>query len=327
MVLDDATRNFLELFEKLPKMQDLPIADSRAGMVLGQSTGPRLPVLIEDRIIPHLGKPGAEIFIRIIRPPPSEATQTPPIRPGLLYFHGGGWVLGDRNTHDRLIREIAVASNVALVFVEYTRSPEVRFPYALEEGYAALQWVEQNAKSLNIDATKLAIAGDSAGANLATVICQLAKQRNGPKLNLQILLCPNTDAAFDTPSHREFVNGPFLTRADMQWFLEHYLGGVTDPLDPLVSPLRTPLDQLRGLPPALVITAEYDPLRDEGEEYAKKLSQAGASVAATRMPRTIHSFMYLNALSHIRQTEHTNKEIASFLVSRTNLTIQRSANP
>jgi len=317
MVLDDATRNFLELFDKLPKMQDLPIADSRAGMVLGQSTGPRLPVLIDDRIIPHLGKPGAEIFIRIIRPPlaSAEPTANPPILPGLLYFHGGGWVLGDRNTHDRLIREIAVASNVALIFVEYTRSPEVRFPYALEEGYAALQWVAQNAKSLNIDPTRLAIAGDSAGANLATVICQLAKQRNGPKLNLQILLCPNTDAAFDTPSHREFEHGPFLTRADMQWFLEHYLGGVADPLDPMVSPLRTPLDQLRGLPPALVITAEYDPLRDEGEEYANMLTQAGVPVAATRTLGTIHSFMYPNALVQTTATTNAVARIAATLRS------------
>lgn len=315
MVFDPATAAFLAEFEKLPKMQDLTIAESRAGMVLGQSTGPRLPVLIEDRIIPHLGKPGAEIFIRIIRPPPSEAAHMP-ILPGLLYFHGGGWVLGDRNTHDRLIREIAVTSNVALVFIEYTRSPEVRFPYALEEGYAALQWVEQNAKPLNIDATKLAIAGDSAGANLATVICQLAKLRSGPKLNLQILLCPNTDGSFDTSSHREFEHGPFLTRADMQWFLEHYLGGVTNPLDPMVSPLRTPLDDLRGLPPALIITAEYDPLRDEGENYAKKLAQAGIPVTATRTPRTIHSFMYVNALSRTAATGSAIAEIAAALRPR-----------
>ncbi len=315
MILDPATKAFLDFFDKLPKMQDLPIADSRAGMVAGQSTGPRLPVLIEDRIIPHLGKPGAEIFIRIIRPPNTtpNTTATVPILPGLLYFHGGGWVLGDRNTHDRLIREIAVASNVALVFVEYTRSPEVRFPYALEEGYAALEWVEQNAKSLNIDATKLAIAGDSAGANLATVIAQLAKQRGGPKLNLQVLLCPNTDASFDTPSHKEFVNGPFLTRADMVWFLEHYLGGVTNPLDPLVSPLRASLDELRGLPPALIITAEYDPLRDESEEYAGKLTQAGVPVTATRVPGTIHSFMYLNALAHTAATESAVGRIATML--------------
>lgn len=312
MVFDPATAAFLAEFEKLPKMQDLPIADSRAGMVISQSFGPRLPVLIEDRIIPHRGKPGAEIFIRIIRPPPSEATPAPPILPGLLYFHGGGWVLGDRNTHDRLIREIAVASNVALVFVEYTRSPEVRFPYALEEGYAALQWVEQNASILNIDATKLAIAGDSAGANMATVIAQLAKQRGGPKLSLQILLCPNTDAAFDTPSHREFEHGPFLTRADMKWFLEHYLGGVTKPLDPMVSPLRTPLDQLRDLPPALVITAEYDPLRDEGEEFARKLTHAGIPVTATRSLGTIHSFMYLNALA---LTQNTRALVADVSIS------------
>jgi len=297
MVLDAATKTFLECFEKLPKMQDLTIAESRAGMVFGQSTGPRLPVLIEDRIIPHLGKPGAEIFIRIIRPPNANG-----ILPGLLYFHGGGWILGDRNTHDRLIREIAVAGNVALVFVEYTRSPEVRFPYALEEGYAALQWVEQHAKSLNIDADRLAIAGDSAGANLAAVIAQMAKQRRGPKLDLQILFCPNTDASFDTPSHREFVNGPFLTRTDMQWFLEHYLGGVTNPLDPMVSPLRTPPDQLRGLPSALFITAEYDPLRDEGEHYAQQLADAGVCVIAVRVPRTIHSFMYVNALAETSAT-------------------------
>lgn len=313
MILDPTTRHFLIEFDKLPKMQDLPIAESRAGMVLAQSTGPRLPVLIQDRIIPHLGKPGAEIFIRIIRPPLSEANPTPPILPALLYFHGGGWVLGDRNTHDRLIREIAVASNVALVFVEYTRSPEVRFPYALEEGYAALQWVAQNAKSLNIDPAKLAIAGDSAGANMATVIAQLAKARNGPKLNLQILLCPNTDAAFDTPSHREFEHGPFLTRADMQWFLKHYLGGVTDPLDPMVSPLRTPSDQLTGLPPALVITAEYDALRDEGEFYATNLTKAGVPVTATRVSGTIHSFMYLNALAGTRMTQEALSTIKSFL--------------
>ncbi|MBS0191548.1 MAG: alpha/beta hydrolase [Phycisphaerales bacterium] len=295
MITDPATREFLQLFGTFPKMQDLTIENSRAGMSAAEATGARHPADIEDRTIPHSGKPGAEIFIRIVRPP----GQTRPL-PGLVYLHGGGWVLGDRTTHDRLIRDIVHHAQVVLFFVEYTRSPEVRFPYALEESYAASKWIAENASALVI--RDLSVGGDSAGANMAAVLAQMCRERSGPRLRKQILLCPNTDATLSSRSVEEFRDGPFLTRADMEWFLEHYLGGVASPLDPMVSPLLTPPGQLTGLPPALVVTAEYDPVRDEGEQYAKKLQAAGVPVTAVRMLGTIHSFMYPKALAHTSAT-------------------------
>jgi acetyl esterase len=230
--------------------------------------------------------------VRIVRPEGNTGAL-----PVLIYFHGGGWALGDKETHDRLIREIAIGANAAVVFVDYSRSPEARFPVAIEEAYAATKWVAENGKTINVDSSRLAVAGNSVGGNMSAAVTLLAKERGGPKINFQALFYPVTDADFDTPSYRQFAEGYFLTREAMKWFWNHYAPDVASRNQPTASPLRASADQFRGLPPALVITGECDVLRDEGEAYARKLTEAGVPVTATRYPGIIHDFVMLNAVT------------------------------
>jgi acetyl esterase len=184
-----------------------------------------------------------------------------------------------------------------VVFVNFTRSPEARYPIALEECYAATKWIAENGGLLSVDGARLAVVGDSAGANLATVVARLAKERNGPKIASQILFCPTTDANFETSSYRQFGEGYFLTRNAMKWFWNHYASNTGIRSEPNASPLRASLEQLRGLPPALIMTAEFDVLRDEGEAYARKLSEAGVPTTAIRYLGTIHAFTVLNVIT------------------------------
>jgi acetyl esterase len=253
---------------------------------------------IEDRTIPCgqlalSAAKGQALPIRIIRPPGNRQRL-----PAVLYFHGGGWVLGAKEDFDRAVREIAVGSGAAVVFVEYSRAPEAKFPIAVEECYAAAKYIAENGAALNLDAARLAVAGDSAGGNLSAVVAQLAKQRGGPAIALQVLINPATDATSDTPSVRDFAEGYFLTLEAMKWFGRQYFKDPAEPRDPKASPLLATLDELRGLPPAVVITSEFDPLRDQGEAYARKLSEAGVAVAAVRYLGTIHGFTILNALAN-----------------------------
>jgi acetyl esterase len=250
----------------------------------------KLPVEIDDRNIP--GVDGGEISIRILRP--QNGMSTLPI---VMYFHGGGWVLGDKNTHDRLIREIANGANAAVVFVNYTPSPEARYPFAIEEAYAATKWVAENGPALRMDPTRLAVVGDSVGGNMAAAVTMLAKERGGPKIIFQLLFYPVTDANFETPSYQQYADGPWLTREGMKWFWDNYAPDIHTRAEPAASPLRASIRQLRGLPPALVITDENDVLRDEGEAYARRLMQAGVPVLATRYLGTIHDFVMLNAIT------------------------------
>jgi acetyl esterase len=215
----------------------------------------------------------------------------------VVYFHGGGWVVGGKDTHDRLVREIAGGSGAAVVFVDYARSPEARYPVALEQGYATAKWVAEQGPELGLDPSRLAVAGDSSGGNLAAAVAMLASRRGGPGIACQVLLLPATDAGFDTPSYGQFAGGPFLTRELMEWFWDHYAPDLEARREATASPLRATAEQLRGLPPALVVTAEHDVLRDEGEAYARKLMEAGVEVTATRYLGTIHAFVLLNALA------------------------------
>jgi acetyl esterase len=214
-----------------------------------------------------------------------------------MYFHGGGWVLGDKEAYDRVLREIANGADAAVVFVNFTRSPEARYPVAVEEVYAATEWIAKNGWSLNLDGSRLAVVGDSAGGNLATVTALLAKERGGPAIACQVLLYPTTDSGLDTDSYYQFADGHFLTRKTMEWFWNHYAPDVSVRTEPTASPLRASLEQMSGLPPALVITAEFDVLRDEGEAYARKLTAAGVRVTAVRYLGTIHAFTVLNVLA------------------------------
>jgi acetyl esterase len=206
-------------------------------------------------------------------------------------------VLGGFDTHERLVREFANKANAAIIFVNYTRSPEAKYPIAIEEAYATTKWVAENGKSINVDASRLAIAGDSVGGNMAAAVTLLAKERRGPKIAFQALFYPVTDANFDTQSYNTLQEGYWLTREGMKWFWNNYAPNNATRKEPTSSPLQASIDQLRGLPPALVITEEFDVLRDEGEAYAHKLMQAGVPVTATRYLGTIHDFMMLNAIS------------------------------
>jgi acetyl esterase len=206
-------------------------------------------------------------------------------------------MLGDVETHDRLVREIVTGAQVTLVFVEYARSPQTKYPIAIEQAYSATTWVAEHGTEIGVDPSRLVVAGDDTGGNLATVTTLLAKERGGPAIELQVLLYPITDANFETPSYREYgVEGYWLTRETMRWFWDSYVP-IAERKEFTVSPLRASLEQLRGLPPTLIVTCEYDVLRDEGEAYAHKLMAAGVPVKAMRSLGTIHDLVLLNPIA------------------------------
>jgi acetyl esterase len=235
--------------------------------------------------------------------------------PPVVYFHGGGWVLGDVHSHDRLVREISVGARAAVVFVETSRAPEVQSPRAIEEAYSAMSYVAEHGARLGVDGSRLAVAGDGTGGNLAAVVTLMAKERRGPKITLQVLLYPVTDCDFATESYTAFSEGPWLSQQTMRWFWDAYLPDVRSRAQVTASPLNATLEQLRGLPEALVITAENDPVRDEGEAYARKLAASGARVTATRYIGTIHDFLMLNALADSPPTRSAIEQISARLRS------------
>ncbi|MFS4092588.1 alpha/beta hydrolase fold domain-containing protein [Streptomyces sp. AF1A] len=292
--LDPLAERFLADLEarNAPPLESRTPQEARADDLAGQLAADvaMAPVDTDERTLP-VG-PGGEVLVRIVRPRQS----TGPL-PAVMYFHGGGWVLGDRHTYDRATRDLAHASGAAVVFVEYTRSPEARYPVAVEQAYAATAWIGEHGAKAGLDGARLAVAGDSAGGNLAAVTALLAKRRGGPRLAHQVLLYPALDAGFDTPSYQEFAEGPFLTRSQMVWFWDHYAPDPAVRSEPTASPLRATKDELAGLPPALVVTAEADVLRDEGEAYARLLLDAGVPVVAVRYLGAIHSFTAQNPLA------------------------------
>jgi acetyl esterase len=238
---------------------------------------------VVDRKIPG-GSPGVEIPVRIYTPKGGDG----PL-PVVAYFHGGGWVIGDLETHDHWCRAVASGVPAVVVSVDYRLAPETRFPAAAEDCYAATKWVAANARSLNADPARLAVAGDSAGGNLSAAVAQMARDRGGPPIAFQLLLCPVTEYGFETTSYRDNAEGYLLTKSGMVWFWHHYLAEPTkEGRDPRASPMRA--QSLAGLPPAHVVTAEYDVLRDEGEAYAAKLRQAGVAVTSKRYEGQIHNF-------------------------------------
>ncbi|GAA0281016.1 alpha/beta hydrolase [Actinomadura nitritigenes] len=233
-----------------------------------------------------------DVKVRVVRPRDAAG----PL-PAVLYMHGGGWVLGNADTHDRLVRELAVGAGAAVVFVEYTRSPEARYPVAVEQGYATAQWIVRHGREHGLDPDRLAVAGDSVGGNMAAALTLLAKERGDVRFVHQSLYYPVTDARMDTGSYARFATGYFLTAKAMEWFWDAYLPDASRRAAITVSPLRASPDQLAGLPPAFVIVDEADVLRDEGEAYAAKLRAAGVPVTAVRYDGITHDFMMLNPLS------------------------------
>jgi acetyl esterase len=286
MSLDPQVRDFLERLEaaNLPPIQEQTVAEARAQMDLSTHFLGPLPKVakVEDRTIPG---PGGALRARIITP---DGAGTGP-RPILVYFHGGGWVLGSIETHEAIGRAVANASGVTVVSIDYRRAPEHRFPAAAEDAYASTVWVAAHAGEIGGDAGRIAVGGDSAGGNLAAVACLMARDRGGPHIAFQILLYPIADYNLHNSSYRHCAEGYFLTRAEMAWYWDHYVEKLDDRWHPHASPCRA--NDLRGLPSALVITAEYDVLRDEGEAYASQLQSADVPVKLKRYDGMIHGFV------------------------------------
>jgi acetyl esterase/lipase len=244
-------------------------------------------------------------------------------QPGVvLFIHGGVWIVGNFQNHQRLLRDLVVGSGQIGVFVEYTPLPEAKFPTQLEECYAALKWIAAHADELGADGNRIAVAGNSVGGNMTAALTLMAKDRRGPQIAYQVLLIPATDASVDTASYHEYGTGRFLARAFMKYGWDLYAPAAKTRGNPYISPLRASNAELKGLPPALVITAENDPLRDEGEAYARKLKQAGIAVDAVRYNGTIHDFVLLNALRHVPSTEaaieQVNEGLRRHLTAATN---------
>lgn len=228
----------------------------------------------------------------------------PAEKPGVLFFiHGGVWIVGNFQNHQRLLRDLVVGSGQVGVFVEYTPLPAAKFPTQLEESYAALKWTAQHAAEFGADGSRIAVTGNSVGGDMSAALTLMAKDRKGPKISYQVLFIPATDASVDTASYHEFGAGRFLARAFMKYGWDLYAPDAKTRDNPYVSPLRASNRELTGLPPALVITAENDPLRDEGEAYARRLKAAGVDVTAVRYNGMIHDFVLLNAIRHVPAVE------------------------
>ncbi|SPO55938.1 Alpha/beta hydrolase fold-3 domain protein [Pseudomonas sp. JV551A1] len=248
---------------------------------------------------------GQALEIRVVRPQGAKGEL-----PVFMFFHGGGWVLGDYPTHERLIHDLVLGSGAAAVYVDYTPSPEAKFPTAINQAYAATRWVAENGRQIGVDGKRLAVVGNSVGGNMAAVVALKAKEAGTPKLRFQALLWPVTDANFNNGSYNQFAEGHFLTRNMMQWFWDSYTSDPRQRDDIHASPLRASLEQLKGLPPALVQTAEMDVLRDEGEAYARKLGAAGVPVTAVRYNGMIHDFGLLNVLGQVPGTRSAMDQAA-----------------
>lgn len=271
----------------LPAYQDLSPAEARQQMLdQAPPVDPRLSVQrVEDRSIPG---PGGEVALRLYYP-----AGDPPFA-ALVYFHGGGWVIGDLNTHHGFCHALAKTSGCLVVAVDYRLAPEHRYPAAVEDAYAATNWVAQNSDAIQADPNRLAVGGDSAGGHLAAVVALMARDRQGPRIDLQVLIYPITDCSFNTASYIENKEGYMLTRDLMKWFWDHFIEDENQANDSYASPLRA--ENLSNLPPAMIVTAEYDPLRDEGEAYGKKLREAGVNVTLSRYAGMIHGFIRMTAL-------------------------------
>jgi acetyl esterase len=306
VVLEPASQEFVEATAKPPFLYELTPAEARK--VLDDVQAEPIDKLeVKDRWITVPAEVG-DVRVRIVRPP--DAVGTLPV---ILYMHGGGWVLGNADTHDRLVRELADGTEAAVAFVEYDRSPEAHYPVAIEQGYATAQWIVREGDTHQLDPERIAIAGDSVGGNMTAALALMAKERGDVRFVQQSMYYPVTDAAMDTGSYEQFAEGYFLTAKAMAWFWDAYLPDVERRSEPFASPLRASDEQLEGLPPAFVIVDEADVLRDEGEAYAARLRAAGVPVTTVRYDGITHDFMMLNPLSGTHATRAAVAQATAFL--------------
>ena len=265
----------------------------------------KLPVTDEWITVPAAV---GDVRARIVKPVGAED-----VLPVVVYMHGGGWILGNAGTHDRLVRELAVGAHAAVVFVEYTPSPEAHYPVAIEQGYAVAQWVTRQGDTHGLDASRMAVAGESVGGNMTAALALMAKERGDVTFVQQSLYYPVTDAAMNTASYDKFASGYYLSRKSMEWFWDAYAPDQSRRSEITASPNQATAEQLRGLPPTLVFVDEADVLRDEGEAYAAKLRAAGVPVTTVRYDGTVHDFMLLNSLTDTRATRASVDQAISFL--------------
>ncbi|WP_285421651.1 alpha/beta hydrolase [Pseudomonas sp. efr-133-TYG-23] len=274
-------------------IEQLTPKDARA-VLAGAQTGVKLTLPQADVSHKTIQVDGQPLDLTIVRPAGVKGTL-----PVFMFFHGGGWVLGDYPTHERLVRDLVAGSGAAAVFVNYTPSPEAHYPVAINQAYAATKWVAEHGKEINVDGKRLAVAGNSVGGNMAAVVSLMAKDKGTPAIKFQLLLWPVTDANFETASYNQYAEGHFLTKNMMKWFWDNYTTDAKQRAEIYASPLRATTAQLKGLPPAMVQTAGADVLRDEGEAYARKLDEAGVPVTAVRYNGMIHDYGLLNVVSQV----------------------------
>ncbi len=287
LILEPAAQDFADATARPPFLYELGPDRARAVLDEVQAAPVEKPDVDEKWIA--VPAEAGEVAVRIVRPPGA----TEPL-PAILYVHGGGWILGNAGTHDRLVRELAVGVHAAVVFVEYDRSPEARYPVAIEQAYATARWITEHGRSAGLDSSRIAVAGDSVGGNITAALAILAKQRGDVRFVHQSLYYPVTDAGQDTGSYREFADGPHLTAKAMAWFWDAYLPEKDRRDEITASPLRATPGDLAGLPQTFLIVDENDVLRDEGEAYGRKLTEAGVRVTSARYNGTLHDFMMLN---------------------------------
>ena len=306
LVLEPAAQEFADATSVPPFLYQLDYPDARKVLDDIQAAPiEKLPVDEEWITVPAAV---GDARVRLIRPQGAQG-----VLPVILYMHGGGWVLGNAGTHDRLVRELAVGADAALAFVEYPNSPEARYPVAIEQGYATAQWIVREGASKGLDASRIAVVGESVGGNMTAALTLMAKERGDVRFVHAGMYYPVTDAAMDTESMDQFADGPFLTRKAMEWFWDAYIADPAQRSVITASPNQATIEQLQGLPPTLLLVDEADILRDEGEAYAAKLRLAGVPVTTVRYDGIHHDFMMLNPLSETHATRAAIAQAIAFL--------------
>lgn len=295
--ISEGTKKFLALLNTGgPGLETLGHDEARQVLVNAQKSVP-VDLSGTTTVEKTINSGGLQVLIYVVKP-----VGTSEKLPVFIFTHGGGWVLGDFPTHERMVHDLVVRTGMAAVFVEYTRTPDAQYPTALNECYEATKWVAEHGDEIGVDGSNLAIVGNSAGGNLATAVCLMAKEKQTPDIKLQILMWPTVDTDFHTESYQQFATDRFLTSVVMQWMYDLYAKSDQDRLEIFYSPLKATIDQLRGMPATLIQVAENDILRDEGEAYGRKLDAAGVEVTTLRYDGTIHDFGLLNGMAYLPQT-------------------------
>ncbi|HRH43585.1 MAG TPA: alpha/beta hydrolase [Pyrinomonadaceae bacterium] len=307
--LSAGTKEFLKVLNSPtpPELEKLPPLEARK-VLEGAQASVEVDLSGIEESEKTINTDGYEIVLNIVRP--AGVTEKLPV---FIFIHGGGWVLGDYPTHKRMVRDLVVNSGFASVFINYTRTPEAMYPQQINEIYAATKWVAENGDEINVDGKNLAVVGNSVGGNMTAVTTLMAKEKGGPQIKLQILLWAIVDADFETESYKQFGEKRFLTTPLMKWMYDMYIPEPEKRKEIYASPLRATTEQLKGLPPALVITAESDVLRDEGESYGRKLDEAGVTVTTIRYNGMIHDFGLLNGLAELPQVRSLFEQAATEL--------------